>query len=50
MLAFFRNFYAAALKDNANLHLGVLTGILRVAKANIFSGLDNLAGRGWHCS
>ncbi|WP_337742520.1 AAA family ATPase [Fusobacterium gonidiaformans] len=42
-IAFFRNFYSAALKDNVNLQLGVMTGILRVAKEGIFSGLNNLA-------
>ena len=42
-ISFFRNFYSAALKDNVNLQLGVMTGILRVAKEGIFSGLNNLA-------
>ncbi len=31
-IVFFQNFYSAALKDNSNLHLGVMTGILRVGK------------------
>ena len=39
---FFKNFYANALKDNEYLEKGVITGILRVAKEGIFSGLNNL--------
>ena len=39
---FFRNFLSSALKDNKYLEKGVLTGILRVAKEGIFSGLNNL--------
>ncbi|AYZ73947.1 9-O-acetyl-N-acetylneuraminate esterase [Fusobacterium necrophorum] len=42
-ISFFRNFYSAALKDNEYLQMGVMTGILRVAKEGIFSGLNNLA-------
>ena len=42
-ITFFRNFYSIALKDNEYLHIGVMTGILRVAKEGIFSGLNNLA-------
>ena len=40
--SFFKNFYANALKDNEYLEKGVITGILRVAKEGIFSGLNNL--------
>jgi Predicted AAA-ATPase len=40
---FFRGFFEAGLKDNPHLHQGVLTGILRIAKESIFSGLNNLA-------
>jgi hypothetical protein len=40
---FFRGFFEAGLADNPHLHKGVLTGILRVAKESIFSGLNNLA-------
>jgi hypothetical protein len=40
---FFRGFFEAGLKDNPHLHKGVLTGILRVTKESIFSGLNNLA-------
>jgi hypothetical protein len=39
---FFRVFLSGGLKDNPNLYKGVLTGILRVAKESIFSGLNNL--------
>ena len=42
-IAFFHNFYSSALKDNEYLQLGVMTGILRVAKEGIFSGLNNLS-------
>lgn len=37
-----RNLLSGALKDNSNLEKGVLTGILRIAKESIFSGLNNL--------
>ena len=39
---FFKSFYGCVLKDNSKLKIGILTGILRVAKENIFSGLNNL--------
>ena len=39
---FFKSFYGAVLKDNEYLEMGVMTGILRVAKENIFSGLNNI--------
>ena len=39
---FFRDFYSTILKDNEYLEMAVLTGIVRVAKENIFSGLNNL--------
>lgn len=42
MVQFMRGFLSAGLKDNIHLHKGVLTGILRVAKENIFPGLNNL--------
>ncbi|MBI4606601.1 MAG: AAA family ATPase [Planctomycetes bacterium] len=42
VVAFFRNFFSAGLKDNSHLEKGVLTGILRVAKESMFSGLNNL--------
>lgn len=42
VLGFYRNFLTQALKDNPHLFLAVLTGILRVARESIFSGLNNL--------
>ena len=39
---FFQTFLSAALKDNQYLEKSVLTGITRVAKESIFSGLNNL--------
>jgi hypothetical protein len=42
LLDFFRVLLGAALKDNPHLYKGVLTGILRVAKESLFSGLNNL--------
>ena len=39
---FFRNMYSGALKENIALEKAVMTGILRVAKESIFSGLNNL--------
>lgn len=42
IISFFRTFFEAGLKDNPHLHKGVLTGILRVAKESIFSGLNNI--------
>ncbi len=43
VIAFFRAFFGAGLKDNPHLYRGVLTGILRIAKESLFSGLNNLA-------
>lgn len=40
---FMQVFLSAGLKDNPALFHGYLTGILRVAKEGIFSGLNNLA-------
>jgi hypothetical protein len=42
VVAFFRDFLSAAFKDNPHLYRGVLTGILRVAKESLFSGLNNV--------
>ena len=39
---FFKTFYSSVLKDNSYLQMGVLTGIIRVIKAGIFSDLNNL--------
>ncbi|TDP92759.1 PD-(D/E)XK nuclease superfamily protein [Halanaerobium saccharolyticum] len=42
MLDFMRSFLIRGLKGNPNLEKGILTGILRVVKESIFSGLNNL--------
>ncbi|MEJ6455875.1 ATP-binding protein [Fusobacterium nucleatum] len=41
-LPFFKAFYGEALKTNPYLKMGVMTGIIRVIKAGIFSDLNNL--------
>ena len=41
-ISFIRNFFSAALKDNAHITMSILTGILRIAKESIFSGLNNI--------
>ncbi len=44
IVAFMRNLFSGCLKDNdTNLSFGFLTGILRVAKESIFSGLNNIS-------
>lgn len=40
---FMRSFLGSALKDNPSIEKALLTGILRVAKESIFSGLNNLS-------
>lgn len=40
-VSFMRNFLSGGLKDNTDLAFGVLTGIMRVSKENLFSGLNN---------
>lgn len=42
IVGFMRNLMSGALKDNSDLAFGFMTGILRVAKESIFSGLNNL--------
>ena len=42
VIRFMRNLFSGGLKDNKHLSYGFLTGILRVAKESIFSGLNNL--------
>ena len=42
VVLFMRNLFSGGLKDNKHLAYGFLTGILRVAKESIFSGLNNL--------
>lgn len=42
LISFLRNWLSGGLKDNSSLERGVLTGILRIAKESIFSGLNNV--------
>ena len=42
LLDLFRDLMSAAFKDNNYLERGVITGILRIAQANLFSGLSNV--------
>ena len=42
MVAFMRAFLPGALKDNIHVKMGVMTGVLRVAKEGMLSGLNNL--------
>ncbi len=42
MISFMRNFLSGGLKDNGHLFRGVVTGVFRVAKESVFSGLNNL--------
>ena len=41
MCNFMRVFLSGALKDNEHCHIGIMTGVLRVAKEGILSGLNN---------
>ena len=41
-IGFMRNLFSDGFKDNSNLSFGFLTGVLRVAKDCVFSGLNNL--------
>ena len=43
MIVFMRNFMSMVFKDNTSVFRGVITGILRVSKESIFSGLNNIA-------
>ena len=42
MIGFMRNFMSLVFKDNTDIFRGVITGILRVSKESIFSGLNNI--------
>jgi predicted AAA-ATPase/PD-(D/E)XK nuclease superfamily protein len=42
LILFLRNWLTGGFKDNRSLEKGVLTGILRIAKESIFSGLNNV--------
>ena len=41
IIHFMRNLFSGGFKDNSHLSFGFLTGILKVAKESIFSGLNN---------
>lgn len=43
MIVFMRNLMSMVFKDNTSIFRGVITGILRVSKESIFSGLNNIA-------
>ena len=42
MVMLMKAFLSGAMKDNEHCHLGIMTGVLRVAKEGILSGLNNL--------
>ncbi len=42
MIIFIKNILSAALKTNPSLYKGILTGVTRVSKESIFSGLNNI--------
>ena len=42
LIFFFKRFYGDVMKDNEYLQFGIMTGILRIVKEGIFSGLNNL--------
>ena len=42
MIRFVRNLLSSALKTNFSIYKGILTGVTRVSKESIFSGLNNL--------
>ena len=43
VISFMRNLLSGAFKDNSGLYKGVITGILRVSKESIFTGLNNVS-------
>ena len=43
VIQFMRNLFSGGFKDNQHLSFGFLTGVLRVAKESIFSGMNNLS-------
>lgn len=42
MITFMRKLFSSSFKGNAHLAYGILTGVLRVAKESLFSGLNNI--------
>ena len=43
VVTIFQSMFGASLKGNTSLAKGVITGILRIAKANLFSGINNVS-------
>jgi len=43
VISFMRNLMSGAFKDNIFIYKGVITGILRVSKESIFTGLNNVS-------
>ena len=43
VVPFMRNLLSGAFKDNSSLYKGIITGILRVSKESIFTGLNNIS-------
>jgi hypothetical protein len=42
IIGFMRGLLGAVLKGNSNINRAIITGILRIAKENLFSGLNNV--------
>lgn len=42
IMNFFSDIYSSSFKDNKFLDKGIITGVNRIARANLFSGLNNL--------
>lgn len=45
IIEFMRNWLSGAVKDNEHISFSIMTGILRVGKESIFSGMNNLKVR-----
>lgn len=43
VVSFMKSLLSGAFKDNSNLYKGIITGILRVSRESIFSGLNNIS-------
>jgi Predicted AAA-ATPase/PD-(D/E)XK nuclease superfamily len=43
VISFMRNLLSGAFKDNSWLKKGVITGVLRISKESIFTGLNNIS-------
>lgn len=42
IIEFIRNWLSGAIKDNNHINFAIMTGILRIGKESIFSGMNNL--------